>query len=365
MHKNSFSFAITLAALAIFAACSTQKTSHSLASTTLREAQGSTKEEVLFSDEFSKHFDAGIGKETWLYASYPSYIANDAITTFTNGIMHVRSSGTNNKNEPSFTLTVPQNTKPGQVPGTADHLKWVVATNHLNSATKIPGFATKDGKELVCEANIRGQIFNTASHPFGAAAAPNDPRLGMVAITAFDGETYIEFDFLLTNDKIYALYERQPEGRGKDLGNYAAFTYIKEVANREPSTYHELAIAYDRRQKTARWLINGKEVYSVNTIGQLLGSENLALNFGGDEPKESITLNQLNCGMAHFTLLDAFLPTQKALVRLSGLPNFYHHPLTNKELRFVDEKSSPKSRLFGQGVSMDVKSYKVKYLSSR
>lgn len=320
------------------------------------------KETVLFFDDFSTTFDVGTTDEKWLYFNVPGFIADDGIATITNGALNVRSSGTNMNNEPVFTKTVPQDTMPGQLSGAFDHVKFLVYSNY-DAPNGFPGYRAIEGKELLCETVIRGQTFNTSLHPFGVAAAQNDPRLASFTFNTVDLETFMVFDFFLTNDKIYVIYERLPAGRGPVLGNYAAFTYMIEVGTRVPGTYHRLGISYDRLTGTVRWLINNKEVFKVTEIGKLMGTDNLTIDHGGDEPTYPLILNQLNCGMGQFTLLDGFLPTQTALVRLSGQPAFYLHPITKMGLTFFDEMSLPGSRLFGQGASMDLKSFSVKYIT--
>lgn len=324
-------------------------------------------EEILFVDDFDAPFSVGTTTEKWSYFAFPPFVGNDGIETVSNGILTVRSKGVNGvTQEPAFTLTVPQETMPTDTPGGVDHVKWLVYTNHLNTETNIPGYKAVDGKELVCETWLRGQTFGTAGNPFGAAAEPNDIRLANFALNGIDFETFMVFDFFITNAKIYAYYERLPFGRGGPLGNYAAFSYAVPVMDRTPSNFHHLEIAYDRENGVVRWLIDEKEVFKVTAIGKRISDEFLTLNHGGTEPTNPLVLNQLNCGMGHFTLLDAFLPTQQTLVKLTTAPNFYFNPLTDVPLTnadFIDPLSLMTSRLFGQGVETQVKKYQVKYVS--
>lgn len=322
--------------------------------------ESEAKEEILFHDDFSQSFEAGIREEKWNYFSWAPFVADDGIETVDNGVLTVRSSGTNpTTRAPAFTKTVaPTNAK-----GSLDHHKWLVYTNAFNDQTKFPGFASVAGKELVCEAWMRGQTFGTDAHPFGHAVVDaHDPRLASFALKAFDPETSIGFAFVLTNDKIYALYERLPHARAT-LGNYAAFSYIIEIGTRVPSNFHNLELAYDRARGAVRWYIDGKERYKVGNIGKHLSDQFLTVDNGGEQPSLPIVLNQLNCGMGHSTLLDGFLPTQTALVRLSSDTNFYSHPIAKGLLTFLDEVSAPQSRLFGQGVQTQVKRFNVKYVN--
>jgi hypothetical protein len=64
-------------------------------------------------------------------------------------------------------------------------------------------------------------------------------------------------------------------------------------------------------------------------------------------------MRQLNAGMGVFSLLDG-LQDGRGLVRLSGNPDFYVFPPAKGAAAsgFVDEKSQPGSRLFGQGAEL-------------
>src|SRR5262249_4505002 len=128
------------------------------------------------------------------------------------------------------------------------------------------------GHELACEARISGQIFGTHDHPFcdGAARAPcvvedpdSDPRLGTVATSAFDQETFMIFNFLVTNKRVFAFYEHPTFAR-PTYGNYAAFQYAIPVLERSsPYDRHDLKIAYDKDRGTVRWIVDQVEVYRV------------------------------------------------------------------------------------------------------
>jgi hypothetical protein len=188
--------------------------------------------------------------------------------------------------------------------------------------------------------------------------ANDDLRLGAVAMNSIDLESWMVFDFFLTNERIYVFYERLPFGR-ETLGNYAAFSFMIPVASRTPNQMHHLKIAYDKAAGTVRWLLDDGEVFRVDQIGKRIDRQYMTLDHGGVE--EIVSPNQLNCGMGLFTLLDAALPSGQALVRLSAAPNFYFEPAIGEPTAetFVDESSLPGSRLFGQGAELRMKKYVV------
>jgi hypothetical protein len=68
--------------------------------------------------------------------------------------------------------------------------------------------------------------------------------------------------------------------------------------------------------------------------------------------------------MGMFTLLDGYRPSNKALVRLSNANGFYNNVGTGQVAApgsgyFLDETSTPGSRLFGQGAELRVQAYAV------
>jgi hypothetical protein len=292
------------------------------------------------------YFDAG-----------PIFIGNDGDEKILNNDLVVSSD--------PFVGTVGQEgseDNPFGLPGGFDHVKWLVYMNHLSSSG-VPGFDAVPGQELACESWISGRTFGTENHPFGDAVDnPNDDlRLGAPAMNTIDLESWMVFDFFLTNEQIYAFYERLPFGRGAELGNYAAFSFMIPVGERNPNEKHHLKIAYNKSAGTVRWLVDDQEVFRVDEIGHLIDRQYLTIDHGGDEPLEFVSPNQLNCGMGTFTLLDGALPSSEALVRLSTAADFYFDTGSGEPnpQTFIDESSLSESRLFGQGVELRVSKYVV------
>jgi hypothetical protein len=344
-------------------------------------AEGNDGFRILW-DDFKDGFAVAVqpGPDVkWLYFAFPQtdggfFVGDDGIAeasqTGPNKGLTVRSSGTNpNTGAPAFTKTVSQEgaaDNPG-FPGGLDHVKWLVYMNNFASSGQ-PGFDAVPGQELIYEARIGGESFGTDENPFGDAVdnPDDDLRLGAVAMNAIDLETFMVFDFFLTNDTIYAFYERLPFGR-PFLGNYASFSFQIPVASRSPGDIHRLRIAYDRSAGVVRWLIGGREVFRVDRIGQLIDRQFMTLDHGGEEPEEPLEMNQLWGGMGMFTLLDADLPSDTALVRLSTEPGFYFDPEVGQPTpqTFVDDDSLPGSRLFGQGAEIRVEKYIVSSRKSK
>ena len=338
-------------------------------------AEGNDGYRILW-DDFKDGFAVSVAPGPdikWLYFAFPQtdgglFVGDDGIATVsrtgpTKGLT-VQSSGTNfDTGEPAFVKTVGlegEADNPG-LPGGLDHVKWLVYMNHFASSGQ-PGFDAVPGQELTYEARVGGQSFGTGANPFGDAVdnPDDDLRLGAVAMNAIDLETFMVFDFFLTNDSIYAFYERLPFGR-PFLGNYASFSFQIPVASRRPGDTHRLRIAYDRSAGVVRWLIGDEEVFRVDRVGQLIDRQFMTLDHGGVEPEVPLELNQLWGGMGMFTLLDGDLPSDAALVRLSTETDFYFDPEVGQPTPqiFVDDSSMPGSRLFGQGAEIRVEKYIV------
>jgi hypothetical protein len=324
-------------------------------------------------DNFQNGFSATGATDKWGYFGFgPAFTGNDGIEyVHDDGVTHcdgeglrVESKGTNpSTGKPAFTSTVVQESDPRSLglPGGVDHVKWLVYANHLSSHG-FPGFDLNAQGQVGCEAWVGGQTYGTSGHPFGSAVtnASDDLRLAAFAMNSIDVETFMVLDFFMTNEGIYAFYERLPFARGPVLGNYAAFSYAKRVANNEPGKLNHLTISYDRPSNTAHWSVNGKVVQTVSHLGLPIDRSLMILDHGGT-PTE-VTLNQLNCGMGTFTLLDAGKPGgTPGLAKISSADGFYYLPTVGQPTpqSFVDSASLDGSRLFGQGAELLVKQYNV------
>ncbi|HYH95013.1 DUF6081 family protein [Hyalangium sp.] len=308
-------------------------------------------------DRFDNGFSVGTPDARWGYYAAGSFVTNDSITTTSPAGLRVVPKGKNPATgEPAFTLTVSPEQDASGLPGWNDHVKFLVYANHLAS-TGLPGFDAVRGQELVFETWMSGQTFGTQAHPFGSWVRDpeDDLRLATIGHNVIDVGTGMVFDFLLTNKRVYALYERLTFARTPQK-HYAAFTYAIPVAQRTPSTLHHMKITYDRAAGVARWLLEDKEVFRVNRIGRRIDPQWLVIDGGGEE--EDLELRQLNGGMGLLTLLDA-VESGRSLVRLCGAPGFYNPPPSGAKHEFLDEKSLPGSRLFGQGAELRMQRFVI------
>ena len=311
-------------------------------------------------DDFKDGFSAHGPDSKWFYFTAGPYVGDDGIETTAGNSLQVISSGTSSTGEPAFFRSIGQDDdNPYGLPGGLDHVKWLVYMNHLSSRG-VAGFDAVDGQELACESWISGETYGTGQHPFGDAVVnpDDDLRLASVAMNTIDMESWMVFDFFLTNQTIYAFYERLPFGR-EQLGNYAAFSFMIPVAKRNLKSEHHLKVAYDKSAGIVRWLVDDTEVFRVDHIGHLIDRQYMTIDHGGLE--ETVSPNQLDCGMGMFTLLDGHLPSGSSLVRLSSEPDLYFNPELGMPVAetFVDDQSLESSRLFGQGAKLSVDKYVV------
>jgi pyridoxamine 5'-phosphate oxidase family protein len=165
-----------------------------------------------------------------------------------------------------------------------------------------------------------------------------DLRLGAAVLICVDGESGIVFDFIITDGRLFAVYERLAfPGTA-----YAAFSYVVPVADRDPGDVHELTVRYDAADGVARWLVEGAEVLSVDRIGlRVLDPSHLRRDNG--LPEQAAAPRQLNCGLGLFTdqiwgqgvRLDARRFEVRATARQPPQEGTGHVVFTEKELEYL------------------------------
>jgi hypothetical protein len=353
---------ITLFAAATSAAIAAGASSTAVpASAASDQSPGTPAPYRLVWDDFSNGFDTTGDDARWFYTSVGPYVADDGTITTSRRGLRVEASGTDAETgEPAFVRTLAQEEDNGVgLPGALDHMKFLAYMNHTAS-TGVAGFDAVPGQELSCETWLSGRSYGTEDHPFGPAVRDpdDDLRLASVGMPVFDQESLMVFDFFVSNERVYAFYERLPYGR-ETMGNYAAFVHVVPIARRSPGDRHHFKISYDRAAGTVRWLLDGREVFEVDRLGYRLDRRYLTLDHGGVE--QLVEPRQLNCGVGMFTILDGALPTSRALARLSTTPGTYYRPDVGEPTpqTFVDDESLGSSRLFGQGAGFEIPRYVV------
>lgn len=322
-----------------------------------------TEAAPIWFDDFSDGFVAGpIGSDAkWSPLEVGAFRPHDAIVRVDGDGLSVIPKGVNPvSGEPAFTQTMVPVPPEAEFPGVLDHVKWVASVNH-RSSKGFTGFDTLSGKTIHVEAVVGGRTFGTAGHPFGDAVRDpaGDFRLSAFAMVTMDTETNVVFDFFLTNNSIYAMYERAPFAR-EAFGHYAAFSFAVPVATRTPDDWHRLAVSYDRDANVARWFIDGSLMLEVDRVGRRIDRRYMAIDVGGED--QVVQLNQLECGLGMFSLMDASIGGGPGLIDLYGYPMFFDTLRGEPTpLDYVDRESRESSRLFGQGAQVRCRSFAVSY----
>lgn len=225
----------------------------------------------------------------------------------------------------------------------------------------------------------QAEIFGAENSPYPAnyTQGTTDLRLAAASFSLFDPESDHSFQFLLTNDRVYAIYERLSIQRGGPLGNYASYTFAQPVAVRNITSWHALKIAMEAATRQISWHIEGQEVFRVTKVGgHILGIFPI-INMGGYEVDHYPT--KINYGFGAQTLLNAYKPNN----HVTPPPPCYHKivrdalvnnaspdskvvqidPVKTTKIKpasfFDPNGTDPKLRVWGQGAISRVKQIRV------
>ncbi|MEU0087019.1 DUF6081 family protein [Streptomyces sp. NPDC006274] len=318
-------------------------------------------------DDFSGGFDHTGDDAKWALTPLGPFPNGDGKASTSSAGLRVVPTGTNPRTgAPAFAYTTGKESDGGD--GGLDHVKWYALANH-RASSGVLGFDADPGSVLTFDSTFSARTYGTGQHPFGDAVADprNDLRLASGAMTTIDQESNMVFDFFVTNEWVYAFYERLPTP-GAD---HVAFSYALPVERRShPGQVNDLAISYDRSAGTVVWKVDGREVYKVDKIGfRPKDRTHLIIDLGGRE--ELVAPRQLAPGFGMFVLLDADAPhlgtdrdggprADGALVKLTDTTSYYD-PDAGAPVpqTFVDPDSRPGNRLWGQGARLDVRQLSI------
>ncbi|MFI9364421.1 DUF6081 family protein [Kitasatospora sp. NPDC053057] len=234
-----------------------------------------TSGEVLLADDFRSPRPAPDGLPSgWLARPAGGLPAGDGRARLTPGGLVVEPTAT----DPATGL--PVFARPAvALPGPADHLRWAAFAEHTTEAGA-PGFTLRDGEVLTAWLDLSAEVHGGAP---GTSA-------NMICVDFASG---LVLDFLLTNDRVLVLYERLPRpGAG-------SFTYEVPVATRVPGRFHRCAVTVDGGRGSARWWLDGTEVFTVPDLGRPLPAPARPLR-STDGPLESLRPAQLALGVGMF-----------------------------------------------------------------
>jgi len=137
------------------------------------------------------------------------------------------------------------------------------------------------------------QTFKTEENPFPSAIVErNDFRLANGQFMAWDPETGLYFAFLVTNHRVYIVYQRDPivpvaagKSAQQSFGYASIFTFVIPVKIRRTCDWHDMEVVFHGDSKEVSYHLDGQEVYVVGQVGYLLDREYMVNDEGGDEVK--------------------------------------------------------------------------------
>ncbi|MEU3823944.1 hypothetical protein GT045_21210 [Streptomyces sp. SID486] len=132
------------------------------------------------------------------------------------------------------------------------------AVDHLRWAAFGPACAT-GGATLTVSATLSAQVLGVVRDE----SADEDIRDGASTLVVLDRDAGLIMNFALTETRVWALYGRVPAPDGTRGG----FSYSVPLASRGSSDRHHCALAVDSAAGTARWLLDGDEVFAVERLG--------------------------------------------------------------------------------------------------
>jgi len=136
----------------------------------------------------------------------------------------------------------------------------------------------------------------------GIQNVQDEPRVSAGAMNLVDLSTGMIFDFIFSDQTVYALYEHLPVSSDTSI-----FTQAVPVMSR-PADLNKLytfTIGYNRCKNQANWYIDGTKVFTVNNVGLIPIDKSTIVTFGGCTSKE-VEIKSISAGFGLFTLLDFF-----------------------------------------------------------
>ncbi|MFD5405433.1 DUF6081 family protein [Streptomyces griseorubiginosus] len=259
--------------------------------TTQHESAPSAPPGLLFHDDFSQGLRHEGPEARWQLRAVEDMPGGDGVIQTSDEGLVVLPTGRNEiTGEPAFA-------RPEVPEAATEFLRWAAFVDRTTDDGGF-GFATRPGEVLTGTVEFAVRTYGTAAHPLGDAVKDHDAdmRLGAGALICIDRETGMVFDFVFTNTAVLALYERLP----RPDAQHATFSYGVPVGTREPGRFHTCSVELDTAAGVVRWILDGREVLTVDKIGhRTLDSSHLIWQSEGEE---SIARpRQLNFGLSTFT----------------------------------------------------------------
>lgn len=173
-----------------------------------------------------------------------------------------------------------------------------------------------DGTEVIAEVELATQCF-PGNIPVdvapGMTNTSQDGRPSTFIFSFQDPVSFLAFDFLITNESIYAVHERLADGKpdfGGSLPDYQSFIHLIEVQKRDTSNplddFVRLGVGVNRLEKIARYYVDGVEKLKVSNYW-LPSDRTYRINDTGGPPLPA-DVSSAFIAMGHFNALDTSNP---------------------------------------------------------
>lgn len=156
-----------------------------------------------------------------------------------------------------------------------DHFKYVLLSQK--------DYEVPLGGSLEVEFKAKAKVCGLENAPFPPQiVVDNDYRLGNGDLCVVDFENGLIFGFLLTNDRIYARYQRFAFPESATAPNTALFTYVVPVGERTEDKVSRMKVLLDGDQRQVTYFVDGVDVFHISRPAVRLNDKRLEVSdFGG------------------------------------------------------------------------------------
>jgi hypothetical protein len=180
----------------------------------------------------------------------------------------------------------------------ADNFKFVIRTTAL---IDVPVYGS-----LEVAFNGTVKTFGSDTSPFPPATLQeNDLRLAAGTFYVASPDARLALSFMLTNDRVYAVYTRA----GSLLSLAYGFSYAIPLAKRKPCDWHQMNLFLDANKRQVAWTLDGKERLRIKHIGQAPAGNFTPVVDEHGEP-ETVWPAQIYPAFGSMTWLDAYPPAK-------------------------------------------------------
>ena len=129
--------------------------------------------------------------------------------------------------------------------------------DHVKFTQFLQPIAIPNKGALQFKVRIGGTIVQPAILP-SFISQPNDPRTGSFGLVLLTND-FVAMNLLVTNNKIYAFYERLPFGWSATT-TYSSFSAAHFVKSRTPTDIHDLELTFDKKNNKLIYVVDGIKV---------------------------------------------------------------------------------------------------------